>query len=182
MPQSNDTQEFTRYYEEFKKPIYNYILYRVSFNQDLAEDLTAEIFIKAYEHMDSYDRARSFKTWIYTIAHNHLINYVTSKKDVLSLDESLEVPSTESGSKFGEEVDMQMQMDVVHELIQELPAPQRELLTMRFVNDLSNTEIASVLNKEEGAIRTGLSRSISSLRNLYNQYLSTNNNSTSILN
>ncbi len=173
---NNDAlQEFTKYYEEFKKSIYNYLLYRVSFDQDVAEDLTAEVFIKAYEHLDSYDRKRSFKTWIFTIAHNHLINYVTSKKDVLSLDESIEIPSSDSGMKFGEEVDMQMQLDIVHDLIEQLPEAQRELLTMRFVNDLSNSEIASVMKKEEGAIRTGLSRSIASLRNLYNQHLSATN-------
>lgn len=159
--------EFTRYYEEYKHGVFNYILYRVSYNRDLAEDLTSDIFIKAYEHLDSFDRSRSFKTWIFTIAHNHLINYLTGNKQPLQLDDNLAANLEDQTEKYDEAFDQKMIVDKLGDLMKELPESQRELLTMRFVNDLSNSEIAEVLSKDEGAVRTGLSRAIGALRNKY---------------
>lgn len=164
---SDSTSEFTKYYEEHKKAIFNYILYRVSFNRDTAEDLTSEIFLKAFEHLDSYDRERPFKTWIFTIAHNHLINYRTSHKQTLSLDEAIDVVK-ENDSQYAAAVDHKDMMSKILALVSELPESQRDLVIMRYVNDLSNSEIARVTGKEEGAIRTALSRAITSLRDQYN--------------
>lgn len=169
MAHENIAKEFAQYYEQLKKPIFNYLLYRVSFDRDLAEDLTADVFMKAYEHFHTYDRARSFKTWVFTIAHNHLINYLTGRKQTLSLDETIKVEDNEPAisDSYADEIDMQMTMEHLMTVIQSLPDYQRELITMRYVNDFSNSEIASVLGKDEGAVRTALSRAIAAIRNNY---------------
>lgn len=173
---SQAVTEFSRYYEEFKNGIYNYILYRVSYNRDIAEDLTADVFVKAYEHFNSYDKTRSFKTWIYTIAHNHLINYLTGNKPTLSLDDTLISDKEAQTQRFDEAFDHQMIMEELTALLSDLPEASRELLTLRYVNDLSNSEIASIMNKDEGAIRTGLSRAIAALRNKYTQHIAKRRN------
>lgn len=172
MSTTNDhLMEFTRHYEENKGPIFNYIFYRVGFNRDTAEDLTSEIFIKAFEHFDSYDRGRPFKTWIFTIAHNHLVNFFVGKKKILPLDEAREVPQDKVSA--GDEFDHKSIVETLLTLTDKLPENQRELLIMRYINDLSNSEIAAVTNKAEGAVRTALSRAIEALRNAYNIHLST---------
>jgi len=164
MSDSDMAQEFTRYYEEHKTAIFNYILYRVSFNRYTAEDLTSDIFLKAFEAFEKYDRARPFKTWIFTIAHNHLINYYAGRKDTLPLEEAVEIVKE---TPISEDVDHQMIISKLLHLVSKLPAEKREILIMRYVNDLSNSEIAGILGKEEGAIRTALSRAVASLRNAY---------------
>lgn len=166
----NNIHEFTRFYEEHKNAVFNYLLYRVSFDRDLAEDLTSEVFLKAFEHFDSFDRARSFKTWIFTIAHNHLINYLTGRKQTISLDESLKVSDgdlVDEKNPFGDSIDHKVLTEKIVRLIEALPEPQRELVTLRYVNDLSNNEIAKIVSKDEGAVRTALSRAIATLRNTY---------------
>lgn len=165
MPHPDSQHEFTRYYEEHKKTIFNYILYRTGFDRDVAEDLTSEIFLKAYRAFDSYDRKRSFKTWVFAIAHNHLVNYYAAKKNVLPLEEAIEVvkevPATEN-------LDEKMLVSKILHLVSKLPEAQRELVTLRYVNDLSHEEIARIVGKEEGAVRTALSRAIATLRDEYN--------------
>lgn len=170
--------EYTRYYEEYKQAIYNYILYRVGYDRDTAEDLTSDVFVKAFENFDKYDRKRSFKTWIYTIAHNHLINHLTGSKPVVQLDDTLAANLEDQTEHYGDALDHQMEMSNITALMTDLPEATRELLTLRFVNDLSNTEIAEVLGKDEGAVRTGLSRAIAALRNKYTEHLSTRTQTT----
>lgn len=165
MPQhSDDCSEFIAYYEKHKKAIFNYLFYRVNFNRDTAEDLTSEVFLKAFEAFERYDRSRSFTTWIFSIAHNHLINFLIGKKDVLPLDEAREIAKE---VHIGELVDQQTIVAKLLTLISKLPAAQRELVIMKYVNDLSNKEIAQITGKEEGAIRTAISRIIGKLRNEY---------------
>lgn len=161
---SSDVAEFSRYYEQHNKGVFNYVFYRVGLNRHTAEDLTSEIFLKAFEHFDQYDRNRPFKTWIFTIAHNHLVNFFIAKKELLPLDEA-KVLSHHSSV---DEIDAKMKKEQVLALVDELPPPQRDLLIMRYVNDLSNREIAEILKKEEGAVRTALSRALTLLRNNYN--------------
>lgn len=165
MPHPDSLNEFTRFYEEHKKTIFNYLLYRTGFDRDIAEDLTSEIFLKAYRAFDSYDRKRSFKTWIFAIAHNHLVNYYAAKKHVLPLEEAVEVvkevPATET-------LDEKMLVSKILHLVSKLPAAQQELVTLRYINDLSHEEIARIVGKEEGAVRTALSRAIATLREEYN--------------
>lgn len=169
MSDSDMAQEFTQYYEQHKTAIFNYILYRVSFNRETAEDLTSDIFLKAFEAFDRYDRNRSFKTWIFTIAHNHLVNYYSGKKEALPLEEAVEVVKE---TPISDNVDHRMTVSKILHLVSKLPAEKRELIIMRYVNDLSNSEIASITGKEEGAVRTALSRAVATLRNAYQTGLS----------
>lgn len=162
---SSESSQFTQYYEEYKRTIFNYILYRVGFNHNTAEDLTSEIFLKAFEHFDSYDRKRSFKTWIFTIAHNHLVNYYSSKRETVPLDEAIRIVKE---VHYSEIVDQNMTMEQVLGHIAKLPHAQRELIIMRYINELNNDEIAEVMGKDEGAIRTALSRALGQLRTHFN--------------
>lgn len=159
-------EEFVGYYETNKKAIFNYVLYRVSFDRYTAEDLTSEIFLKAFSAFKSFDRKRSFKTWIFTIAHNHLINYYSSKKPTLSLDEAYSVMKEDD---LGAAVDKKDALGKVFQIVEGLPEASREIVIMRFVNDLEYDEIASVLGKEQGTVRTALSRAITAIKEKYDK-------------
>lgn len=165
MPQKADVEQFTAYYEKHKTSIFNYILYRIGFNRDMAEDLTSDIFLKAFEHFDSYDKTRPFKTWIFTIAHNHLVNYYAGKKETLPLEEALEVVK---GTGSQDSAEHSMTMERILGMVQRLSGLQKDLVIMKYVDDLTNEEIAQITGKEEGAIRTALSRAIATIRDQYN--------------
>ncbi len=155
--------DFLAYYNQYKDKIYTYFWYRVGFNQALAEDLTSEVFIKALKNFDSYDQGRPFQAWIYKIAQNHLINHYKTSNRETELIEAIETPRREK-----EAIETRLELERVMEYIHELNQYHREVLLLRFVDGLDNQEIAAVLNKEEGAVRTQISRALEELRKRIN--------------
>lgn len=154
-------ESFLSYYNQFKDKIYNYFLYRVGFDKSLAEDLSSEVFIKAFKSFESFDKSKKFQSWIYVIAHNHLVNHYKISNRIVPFDaaENL-LPSQENGGEIRYEVAR------VLKIISLMEETDREILRLRFVDDLNNQEIAEVLDKEEGSVRTQLSRSLSKLRKI----------------
>lgn len=154
-------ESFLRYYNQFKDKIYNYFLYRVGFDKSLAEDLSSEVFIKALKNFEVFDENQKFQSWIYMIAHNHLVNHYKVSNRVMPLDsaENLLLSHKNEG-------EMRYEVSRVLKVIGLMEETDREILRLRFVDELSNQEIADVLEKEEGAIRTQLSRSLNKLRKI----------------
>lgn len=156
---------FISYYNQFKDKIFVYFLYRVNFSREVAEDLTSEIFLKALKSFDSYEQNRSFQSWIFAIAHNHLVNYYR-----VAGRESYELKDNYSVEGDIDKVEMNYELSLILKKINSMDKNDRDILLMRFVDDLSNTEIADILQKSEGAIRTSISRSLDKLRKKLDNY------------
>lgn len=150
---------FIGYYEQYKNKIFVYFLYRVNFNKTVAEDLTSEVFLKALDHFTNFDQAKSFQAWIFTIAHNHLVNHyrVASRETELFEDQQLTQQETSK-------VELEYELEQVMKVIQQMADSDKDILLLRFVDGLSNAEIATLLGKDEGAVRTKMSRSLAKLR------------------
>jgi RNA polymerase sigma-70 factor (ECF subfamily) len=171
MNNNSDSAQFEQYYHEYKDKIFTYLMYRVSLDRDVAEDLLMEIFLKAYERFDQFDESKgSFKSWIFAVTRNHLLNFYRDRKPVGSL-EVLE----EDGFVVQAKDDVQMKVGVevekdnIQEALQHLDEEEREVIIMRFINELSIHEISLFINKTEGATRTFLSRAMNNLRNTYHR-------------
>lgn len=131
-----------------KQSIYNYIYYTVR-NRELTEDIFQETFIKAIVTIKQgrYTESGKFRAWISRIAHNLVIDYFRQEKNenTISNDEApidlLNNPSLCDGTIEDEMVKMQISTDI-RKLISCLPKSQREVLEMRYYQDLSFKEIA----------------------------------------
>ena len=154
---------FITNYNQYKDKIYTYFLYRVNFNQSLAEDLTSEVFLKAYKHLDDFDNERPFQSWIYAISHNHLLNYYRTVGRELSIEDVGDI-----ATEFKNKLEASLELEKIVEEIYKMDGYCREVLLLRFVDALDNKEIAKLLNKDEGAVRTQISRALSELRNKIN--------------
>jgi RNA polymerase sigma-70 factor, ECF subfamily len=150
---------FINNYQTYKDKIYTYFLYRVNFNRDVAEDLTSEVFIKTFQCLESYDESRPFQSWIYAISRNHLINYYRSCKREVGLEGAANM-----AVEFEQQIKASMELENVIRIIYELDSYCREVLLLKYVDGLDNKEIAQVLDKDEGAVRTQISRSVAELR------------------
>jgi RNA polymerase sigma-70 factor (ECF subfamily) len=140
--------------------------------QEDAEDLLLDVFLSALEYELrlaglSEDEHRA---WLVTVARNKMIDYHrrASRRRFFSLEKA---KSTLDGEeKMPEKV---LVRDEEHHrlrsYLQQLPATQQEVLQLRFTAGLRCTEIARVLNKREGAVRTMLSRALNTLRGFYGQ-------------
>lgn len=154
-----DQALFTQNYHQFKDKIFNYFWYRVNFNRELAEDLTSEVFIKAMKNFTSFKVSQSFQAWIFTIAHNHLVDHYKKKKRDVSLEDILEMAD---GDKKAIENKVFVKEVIVE--IERLPDYYQEVVTLKYINGLTTKEMSEILEKEEGAIRTALSRAVKELK------------------
>jgi RNA polymerase sigma-70 factor (ECF subfamily) len=132
-------------------------------NKELAEDLTSEIFMKALENFDSYDQERPFAVWIYRIAHNHLADfYKKVKAKTVPIEEA--VNEIKSPVNFIREIDLNLDMGKVKTALTNLPQKQKEVIMMKYLDDLENTEIAAIMNTTEDNVRVMQHRALQGLK------------------
>ena len=169
---SDDHEQFVGHYEENKDKVFTYLMYRLNFNREVCEDLLMDIFLKAYEHFHTFDSNKgSFKNWIFRIAHNHLVNFWRDDKKEASLDEIEEDSKIEAVS-IDETISDQIIDEQIQHVLSLLSDTEREIITLRYLNDFSYQEIAEILNKNEGAVRTSLSRALEQFKKIYQKVFS----------
>jgi RNA polymerase sigma-70 factor (ECF subfamily) len=160
----DDTAAFGELYERHVRRIYNYIYYRTSNAQD-AEDLTAKVFMRALNHVETYDeRGVPFTAWLYRIAHNLVANWYRdrSRRKIIPLDEFVDKGlRSEIPEVVAEE---QEEQDRLLESIGRLPPDRQQLLILKYVERLSNAEIGEIMGKTEGAVKSLYYRTLSFLR------------------
>jgi len=157
-------EDFLRYYEGYKNKIFNYFWYRTGFDQELAEDLTSEVFLKAFEKKNHFDPSKSFGPWIFTIAHNHLVNFYKGQKIRIDFEA---LKNVFRQKEFLKGVEDKIEIEKLMELIKGLPEYYKEILTLRYIDQLEIKEIAEFLNKEEGTVRVAIHRALKELASLY---------------
>ncbi len=155
-----DKAAFGAIYDRYLARIYSYVYYRTGNHHD-AEDLTARVFMQALSHIDGYSqRGVPFSAWLFRIAHNLVANWHRdrARRPAVPLDAAGEVPS---GSRELQRAEDRVE---IRAALAALPPDRQSLIVMKYVDDLSNAEIAAVFGKTEGAVKALLHRTLRSLR------------------
>jgi RNA polymerase sigma-70 factor (ECF subfamily) len=150
-------------YDLYFKKIYRFIFYRVS-HKEIAEDLSEEVFLKAFGKISSINETGAFEGWLYQIARNLVIDYYRQKKLTVPLDEIENTLVYESN--IVDVLSLQQQQKVLLEILKELGNEQQVVIKLKFLEGLENSEIAALLNKTEGAVRVIQHRAITKLQEL----------------
>lgn len=161
-----DPAAFAPLYERYADPIYGYCLRRTS-DPEQAADLTAQIFTRALAAMPRYaDRGGTFRSWLFSIAHNLLVDTYRMQRDITSLDEGtlrLQIAHTDHGP---EHLALQGELRrAFRSAMQELTESQREVVELRLAG-LTGPEIALVLNMKIAAVKSVQFRAYTRLREL----------------
>src|SRR5436190_23901611 len=135
---SGDMSAFDELMIRYERQIYR-VCYRFVENRDDAMDLAQEVFIKAFEHLPTFRRESSLKTWLYRIAMNHCINHV--KKNARDFVEVTEYTGS-TGPTIQAHLEDQEQRAHFRRLVKHLPPKQKAILEMRINEQLSYEEIA----------------------------------------
>jgi RNA polymerase sigma-70 factor, ECF subfamily len=162
-----DQEAFAALYDRYVDLIYRHICFRIS-DQKEAEDLTQEVFVKAWKAVNRYRKTEApFKAWLVTIARNLIFDYYKARKKVVSLDEpgSLEEPSKEN---IEQDLEDQENRNYIKNAISKLGKEKQQVVMMHFIDDFSYSEIAKALKKTEGAIRVIQFRALKELKKLLN--------------
>ncbi|MFC1894219.1 sigma-70 family RNA polymerase sigma factor [Chloroflexota bacterium] len=159
-----DFEAFGELYSVYLDRIYRYVFYQVK-DKMTAEDLTEEIFVKAWGAIGSYKgQGQSYSSWLYRIAHNHVIDYFRIRRQHMSL--IVDIPASVVGPE--EEAERHLMQEEVLELISCLPPQQKQVVILRFIEDLDNHEIEEITGKSQGAIRVMQMRALAMLRQRLN--------------
>ena len=157
-----DVAAFEQLYELFIDRIYRFLLYRVG-DSHLAEDLTSTVFVKAWRSIDRYqERGVPFSAWLYKIARNATADHFRAEKGDLSLDGlGMVLPV---GDHASESVERLFTQNEIRKALGSLRKDQRGVIILRFFDGLPYSEVAEVMGKREGAVRTIQYRALNSLR------------------
>lgn len=166
-PSSSDAPNAETWFRELHPKLYAYVRYRIA-DIAQAEDLTSDIIERALTHLDSYNaRKGAFSTWLFRIAHNTLANYFKQQhrrgQYQVDLGENLEDLATDEPSPE-QSVAHQEEIARLLVFVRALSARQQEILSLRFAGQLTNREIARVLNMNERTVSVTLLRALRALR------------------
>ncbi len=165
---ADDPEAFGELYDYFFPKIYHYIYNRVN-DQQLAEDLVSDIFMKILKNLDTLKHISEVQGWFFSIARNTLIDYYRKKgrnkedvKDHLTFVTSSTEPTVPENNPESAYISKEHSQEIF-KLLQSLSPDQQEVLTLRFCHDLKINEIADVIEKSEGAVKGLLYRGIKKL-------------------
>ena len=161
----NLNTHFNQSYEEFSDAIFRYCLYQTS-NREKALDLTQDTFIKTWEYLSNGKKVDNLRAFLYKVAGNLVIDY-RRKKKAESLDSM-----TEAGFDVKDEINEMAQKENVYEkdfalkVIEQLDEKYKEVLLLKFTEDMSIQEIAKIMNQSINNISVRLHRGIAQLKEI----------------
>lgn len=162
LAKKGDTEAFGKIYDELVTPVYRYIFYRV--DQQIAEDLTEDTFLKAWQNLKKYkeeDRT-PFSAWVFRIAHNIICDYYRKNQTVSEIDENL--PDTKENFNPSMKINIKFNQIKLRNAINKLPDNFQQVIVLKYINELDNAEISKATGRSEGSIRTIQFRALKQLR------------------
>jgi len=156
-----DREAFGDIYDWYVRPLFKYVLVRVG-HREIAEDITEEIFIKAFQHITSYKQRKNvpFSAWLYRIAKNTVIDWYKTHKTTVELPEIVDTHS------FIDQLDLKKTYDEILKRLYRLTNEHREVLLLRFIDERSIDEISEILNIKPGTVRVMIFRALQELRKI----------------
>ena len=161
---------FQQLMDQYQDKIYRMVYYRVRSRMD-AEDLTQDIFLKAYRHLSKLDGPEAFYTWLFRIAVNRVKDYHRKKKfrslfGMISVDEeAMTAPDAGDESSIEKEIIRKDFWKQIGKMLNRLSPKEREVFLFRFFDQLSINEISVSLGKSQSTVKTHLYRAIEKFRN-----------------
>ena len=157
---SGDGEAFGLLYETYVDRVYRFIFFRVT-DVQIAEDLTSQVFLKAWEHLNRYHPHGPFLAWLYAIARNTVIDNYRTKKQTVSLDEA--APMAAHDDKLDDRVQLHFEVQSMQAAMQYLTQEQQEVITLKFIAEYNTAQIARHMGKSEGAVRALQMRALQAL-------------------
>jgi len=156
--------------DAYRTQIFN-LAYRMTGNYEDASDLAQETFIRAYVHLQKFDREQRFFTWLFTIGLNLIRNHLKKRGRDLSRENVVRIssePGIEEGAQAEQNLIQAQEIRRLEICLQKLPADLREAVVLRFYQDLSFEEIAMISNASLSAVKMRVYRGLEQLKRLIN--------------
>jgi RNA polymerase sigma-70 factor (ECF subfamily) len=151
-------------YDQYFPKIYSYVYHRVG-QAELAEDLTGQAFMRVLEAIRSGQGWRtSFSGWLYRIAHNLVIDHYRRRKRASFVDIDAAPPIKATRGDPMRAAELRLDSERLRSALNDLTEEQAQVITLRFLEELSIAEVAAIMDKSEGAIKALQYRAVLALR------------------
>lgn len=163
-----DTLWFSGLYEESVDTVYRYAYVLVR-SAERAEDVTADVFLKAWRNRHSLRNEQSAHAWLMTIARNSAMSLLRANRESVDLD-AISEPVDDTADPCDELV-AEFDLSRLQDALRVLTAEQQQVLFLRFFEGLSHEEVARRLGSNAGAVRATQFRALARLRKLLQEDL-----------
>ncbi|MGG1663010.1 RNA polymerase sigma factor [Brevibacillus sp. NRS-1366] len=156
---AGDIDQFGIIIDAMQKPLFVYCYHMLGHRQE-AEDAVQEVFLKAYEQIESYRQEVSFSAWMYKIAYHHCLNLLNRAKlgrVVTFLKAGLPTVSRHEGE---ERIDREYLSNPLHLALSKLSASERNLIILRVVEERGYDELSLLFHKKPAALRKQYERAL----------------------
>lgn len=156
-----DKEAFSMIYDLYYDRIYKYAYSKVG-NRQTAEDITQNTFIGMLDNIKNFKWKKSsdgFSAWVFSIAHNMIVNYYRKHKQTVNIEEA-----PEKTVEFTDQIDTNYNIGKFKEAFKVLKDDHRKVLALRFISGQSIRETAAAMNKTEGAVKLLQLRAIGAIK------------------
>lgn len=152
----NDHSEaFTEIYNRYSNKLFRYFYRLLNNNQSKAEDFTQDLFIKLMQSAQSFNADKKFSAWLYTMANNMCRNEWRNQSNRNVILSKMEFETTEHHN-FNHKIDQKLMLQKLETEIQQFPELDQTLIAMRYQQELSIAEIATIIDIPEGTVKSKL--------------------------
>ncbi len=166
---NKDTQAFIEVYDRYASDLYRFIYFKIG-RQEEAQDLTSMVFLKAWNHIqtNSLRDSKTLRALIYKIARHAIIDhYRQGTAKIESLDNRVKpVQIIDEDQDLAKDLDDSLELTRLGVFILQLKEEYREIIVLRFINDLELEEISAVTGKSKANVRVILHRALAALKEL----------------
>ncbi len=165
-----DREAFIKSYDLYVDRLYRFIYFKVG-NEEEARDLTSTVFLKVWNYIqnDNLEDLKTLKALIYKIARNAVIDhYRRSKGNITSVRDGGEnkIEISDESQDLARQAEIAFDFKIVESKLRELKDEYREIIILRFVDEMSIKEIAAVVDKPKNNVRVLIHRALKILKKL----------------
>lgn len=165
-----DKDAFVKAYDLYFDDIYRFVFFKVRSKED-AEDLTSQVFLKTWDHIrnNTLTDFKTLRSLFYKVARNLVIDHYRKKSthNVSSIEESEnELPTVDAAKEIVNKMDIDSKYEFIELKLSELKDEYREIIIMRYINELSVSEISLILDKTKGNTRVLVYRALNALKKI----------------
>jgi len=160
--------------ERYKSYVFT-LTFRFTKNREDAEEVSQDIFVKAYRSLADFKGTAKFSTWLYTIVNTTCITFLRKKRlDVKSLDDerTFEVADNQDSGLRANQVEQKSRLNMVNQAIALLSPDDAEVITLFYKNEQSLEEISQILGVEANTAKVRLHRARTRLKEKMERYFS----------
>lgn len=156
-----NSKAFGEIYDVYFVPIHRYVYYKIS--EEHVDDVVGTVFIKAWSRLKKYRKTKySFGSWLFRIAHNTVIDHYRTHRDFYELEDRI----ADNNEKMNPErlAEQTLNGERVQRALSTLGGKYQEVVLLKYMNELSNREVAKIMNTNESNVRTLQFRAIKKLK------------------